>query len=79
MIIGLMLYGKEEIKMPVDISKTAYKYKLETDDCESCVGIVYASNYNDAMAQVTACYKDLEIKSITIKVCISDIIELYRG
>lgn len=65
--------------MPATISKITYRYMLETNDFESRVGFVYAFNYNDAMAQVTACYKDLEIKSITIKVCISDVIEIYRS
>lgn len=65
--------------MPVTFSKTTYRYMLETDDCESCVGFVYAFNYNDAMVQVTEYYRDLKIRSIKIEVWMSDVIEIYRG
>ena len=65
--------------MPATISKTTYRYMLETNDFESRVGFVYAFNYNDAMAQVTEHYRDLKIRSITIEVWVLDIVEIYRS
>ena len=65
--------------MPTTISKTIYRYILETNDFESCVGFVYAFNYNDAMAQITEHYRDLKIRSITIEVWVLDIVEIYRS
>ena len=65
--------------MSATISKTTYRYMLETNDFESRVGFVYAFNYNDAMAQVTEHYRDLKIRSITIEVWVLDIVEIYRS
>lgn len=65
--------------MPATISKTTYRYMLETNDFESRVGFVYAFNYNDAMAQVIEHYRDLKIRSITIEVWVLDIVEIYRS
>lgn len=65
--------------MPAIVSKSLYRYMIDTHDFDSRVGFVYAYNYNDAMAQVTEHYRDLKIRSITIEVWVLDIVEIYRS
>ena len=53
--------------MPAIVSKSLYRYMIDTHDFDSRVGFVYAYNYNGAMIQITKHYRDLNIRSITIE------------
>lgn len=65
--------------MPAIVSKSLYRYMIDTHDFDSRVGFVYAYNYNGAMIQITEHYRDLNIRSITIEPWDLDIIEIYRS
>lgn len=65
--------------MPAIVSKSLYRYMIDTHDFDSRVGFVYAYNYNGAMIQITKHYRDLNIRSITIEPWDLDIVEIYRS